>query len=248
MPGPVPRSGGRSGPDRLARAHVFVASLDRPVLDAGDRHHLDRVLRLRPGDIVTVGDGAGGWRRCHFGPVLEPVDQPVRAPRPSPEITVAFVPVKGDRPEWAVQKLTELGVDRIVAFAAARSVVRWDAEKAIKSVERLRRVAREASMQSRRAWLPEVEAWTTFAEVARRPGAVLAHPDGATPWLAAGPVLIGPEGGWAPDEEEGPLPRMALGSQVLRSETAAVAAAALLGALRAGSLVAAPPPGQDRAG
>ena len=98
-------------------------------------------------------------------------------------------------------------------------------------------------MQSRRTWLPEVERPTTFAEVAGRPGAVLAHPDGDAPWLASGPVLVGPEGGWAPDEAGWPLARMALGPHVLRSETAAVAVGALLGALRAGSVVAAPRPG-----
>ncbi len=95
-------------------------------------------------------------------------------------------------------------------------------------------------MQCRRTWLPEVETPTDFAEVAGRPGAVLAHPDGEPPWLAEGPVLVGPEGGWSPDEEDLPLPRMALGGHVLRSETAAVAAAALLGALRAGSVVVVP--------
>ena len=235
------------GPRRPGRAHAFVADLDQPELEDVDRHHLERVLRVRPGEMITVSDGEGGWRLCRLGPSLEPVAEVVRDARPGPEITVAFAPVKGDRPEWAVQKLTELGVDRIVAFAAARSVVRWEGDKATKAVERLRRVAREAAMQSRRTRLPEVEACTTFAEVAARPGAVIAHPDGNPPWLARGPVLVGPEGGWAPEEEDTPLPRMALGPHVLRSETATVAAATLLGALRAGAVVAAPDHGGDPA-
>ncbi len=224
-----------------ARAHAFVADLSRPALDAPDRHHLERVLRLRPGDLITVSDGVGGRRSCRFGPVLDPVDEVVTDARPYPEVTVAFAHVKGERPEWAVQKLTELGVDRIVAFTAARSVVRWDADKAAKAAERFRRVAREAAMQSRRTWLPVVEAPTDFAEVAGRPGAVLADPDGDPPWLAAGPVLVGPEGGWAADEAALPLLRMRLGPHVLRSETAAVAAAALLGALRTGTVAGLPP-------
>ncbi len=71
-------------------------------------------------------------------------------------LTVGFALVKGERPELIVQKLTELGIDRIVPFVAERSVVRWDGDRAAGHVERLRRVAREAAMQSRRCWLPEV--------------------------------------------------------------------------------------------
>ena len=223
-----------SEPRKPGRAHVFVADLDAPELDAADRHHLERVLRLRPGEEITVSDGRGAWRPCRLGPALEPLGAVVREPRPSPEIAVAFAVVKGERPEWAVQKLTELGVDRIVPFAAARSVVRWDGDRATRQVERLRRVAREAAMQSRRSRLPEVEEVATFADVAARSGAVLADHEGGPPALPAGPVLVGPEGGWSADELARDLPRMALGEHVLRAETAAVAVAALLGALRSG--------------
>jgi len=198
------------------------------------------VLRLRPGNLLTVGDGVGGWRHCRFGPVLEPVDEIANIARPRPEVTVAFAVVKGERPEWAVQKLTELGVDRIIAFVSARSVVRWDAGKAGRAAERFRRVAREAAMQCRRTWLPVVEAPTSFADVADRPGAVLADLDGDPPWLPVGPVLVGPEGGWDPDEADRSLPRMNLGPHVLRSETAAVATGALLAALRAGTVAGVP--------
>ncbi len=89
-------------------------------------------------------------------------------------MTVAFSPVKGDRPEWAVQKLTELGVDRIVPLVAARSVVRWTGDRGAAVVERWRRVAREAAMQSRRAWLPAVEEAVAFGRAAAWPGAALA--------------------------------------------------------------------------
>ena len=217
-----------------ARAHAFVADLDAPELDAADRHHLERVLRLRPGEEVTVSDGRGGWRTCRFGPVLEPAGPVARDARPVPEIAVAFALVKGERPEWSVQKLTELGVDRIVPFVAARSVVRWEGERATRQTGRLRRVAREAAMQCRRTWLPEVEEVASFVEVAARAGAVLADPEGGPPALPVGPVLVGPEGGWSREEEARDLPRMALGTHVLRAETAAVAVATLLGALRAG--------------
>ena len=223
------------GPRRPSRAHAFVADLDAPELDPADRHHLERVLRLRPGDEITVSDGRGGWRTCRLGPPgLEPLDGVRHDPRPSPEIAVAFALVKGERPEWAVQKLTELGVDRIVPFAAARSVVRGEGERAARQAERLRRVAREAAMQCRRTWLPEVEDVMTFDEVAARPGAVLADREGTPPSLPGGPVLVGPEGGWSDEERAREIPRMALGEHVMRAETAAVAAAAVLGALRAG--------------
>lgn len=218
---------------QAGRAHAFVADLVRPELDPYDRHHLERVLRLRPGDALSVSDGAGGWRLCRFGPALEPAGEIATDPRPAPPLTVAFALVKGERPEWAVQKLTELGVDRIVAFAAARSVVRWDAERAARQTERLRRVAREAAAQSRRTWLPEVEGVVPFDVVVSEPGAALADREGDPPWLATGPVLVGPEGGWA-DVEHSAAPRMALGPHVLRAETAAVTVGALLAALRAG--------------
>ena len=211
-----------------------MADLDRPSLAPEDHHHLERVLRLRKGAEVTVCDGRGGWRACRFGPELEAVGEVVREARPSPPVEVAFALVKGERPEWVVQKLTELGADRVVPFAAARSVVRWDAARAARQVERLRRVAREAAGQSRRTWLPDVEEVATFDQVADRPGAVLADRGGEPPWLPAGPVLVGPEGGWGHEERGRDLPRMALGPHVLRAETAAAAVGTLLVALRAG--------------
>ncbi len=198
-------------------------------------------MRLRPGDAVTVSDGAGGRLPCRFGPALEPVGEIERVPHPWPEITVAFAVVKGQRPEWAVQKLTELGVDRIVPLLAARSVVRWPAGEAGTQVARLRRVAREASVQSRRVWLPVVETVTPFAALAAEPGAALAHPGGGPPALARPVVLIGPEGGWDEFELAAAGPALVgLGPSVLRTETAAVVAGTLLCALRAGVVAGAP--------
>jgi 16S rRNA (uracil1498-N3)-methyltransferase len=217
-----------------AKAHVFVDDLAAPVLADDDRHHLERVLRLRPGDPVTASDGHGGWRECAFGPVLEPTGDIARDERPSPAVGVAFAVPKGERPEWAVQKLTEVGVDRIVPMAAARSVVQWAPHRAAAHVERLRRVAREAAMQSRRTWLPEVDDLTPFPSVAARPGACLAAAGGRPPSLDHPLVLVGPEGGWAEEERRVDLPTVALGPHVLRTETAAVLAGGLLCALRVG--------------
>jgi 16S rRNA U1498 N3-methylase RsmE len=111
---------------------VFVDDLDAPALDDADDHHLRRVLRLRDGDEVTIADGRGRWRRARFGRAIECVSAVDDEPMVAPEITVAFAVVKGDRPEFIVQKLTELGVDRVVPFVAARSVVRWDDDRAVR--------------------------------------------------------------------------------------------------------------------
>ena len=213
-------------------AHAFVADLDVPTLDPVDRHHLERVLRVRRGDPVTVADGRGRWRLCRFGPALEPIDAVVTDPAPDPPVAVAFALVKGERPELIVQKLTELGVDRIVPFAAARSVVRWDGQKAARHHERLVAIAREAAMQSRRTWLPVVEPPARFAEVAAQPGAALADRGNAPLDAAIRHVLVGPEGGWTDDERAAPIPSVGLGDNVLRAETAAIAAAVLLCAFR----------------
>jgi 16S rRNA (uracil1498-N3)-methyltransferase len=230
---------------RLLRAAtmVFVDAPTAPVLDAADVHHLVDVLRLRPGERVVACDGQGTWARCRFrgagrnadgSEVLEIDEEPVTSARSAPAITVAFAPVKGDRPEWVVQKLTELGVDRIVPIRTARSVVRWEGARAARSLDRLDRVAREAAAQSRRTWLPTVEAVTPLEQLGDLAGVapVLAVPGGGPPSLERPVVAVGPEGGW----DEGELAcfdeRVGLGPTVLRSETAALLAGGLLCGLR----------------
>jgi 16S rRNA (uracil1498-N3)-methyltransferase len=224
--------GGPAGPSGKGGPHAFVEDLDRPELRPDDEHHLGRVLRLRPGDRLTLSDGRGSWRPARFGSPPE-VDGPiVLVPEPSPSITIGFALVKGERPEWIVQKLTELGVDVIRPFVATRSVVRWTEEKMARSTDRWRHVAREASMQSRRCRLPVVHPPARFADVAALDGAVLADREGAPLALTRPIVLVGPEGGWADEERALELPSVRLGPQVMRAETAAIAAAALLGSMR----------------
>jgi 16S rRNA (uracil1498-N3)-methyltransferase len=224
-----------------AAAHVFVDDLSLPVLPLSgeDRHHLERVLRLRPGEEVTASDGRGGWRPCRFGPsgTLTPVGEVQRSSPPEPGVTIGFALTKGERPEWVVQKLTEAGVDVIVPFVAARTVVRWDGEKGARRLDRLRMIARMAAMQSRRVWLPEVQTAQPFASlVSALPAgkAALAHPEGGLPTLAHPTILVGPEGGFSDDELSCGLPTTDLGPGILRAETAAMAAGLLLCALRAG--------------
>lgn len=220
------------GPDRRL-PFVLVEDLDAPALTPDDHHHLARVRRLRDGDPLTAGDGAGRFRSVRFGTPLQPDGELHVAPAATPRLTVAFALTKGDKPELVVQKLVEIGVDRIVPFTAERSVVRWDPDKARRNVTRWRTIAREAAAQAHRPWLAQVEELRSFAEVvaevAAEPGAALAHPD-AEP-IAGGSddapttVLVGPEGGWSPEEEAAVDRRMGLGPHILRSETAAIVAA-----------------------
>ncbi len=220
---------------RRSAAHVFVESVEHPVLADEDEHHLRRVLRLRDGEPVSTSDGAGAWRMCRIdasGQLC--VDgEIVRESAPGVAIGVGFAIPKGDRPEWIVQKLTEIGVDRIILIHAERSVVRWDASKVDRQLDRLHRVAREASMQSRRVWLPEIIGplgVTALADVGGPVG--FADPDGGTPTLAVPTIVVGPEGGWNAAELSGAQHMVSLGSTILRVETAAIVAGAQLAALR----------------
>ncbi len=222
-----------------ALAHVFVTDVEAPVMEDDDAHHLFRVRRLRKGELITVGDGAGRWRICRVGDTTGPggleVEGPVvTEPRPEPAVTVAFSLTKGARPEWTVQKLTETGVDTIIPMAADRSVVRWGPADVPRHYARLERVATEAAMQSRRAWLPTVTPLTSFAGAVSDlgPTGALATADGGPPTLARPTLFIGPEGGWSDGELACSLPRVALAPHVLRAETAAIAAAVLLLGLR----------------
>lgn len=217
---------------RSSAAHVFVDDIDAPLLDPDDEHHLFRVLRVREGEVVTATDGCGSWRPLRVTGSGLAVDGDVIVEPPSASITIAAAIPKGDRLDWMVQKLTEVGVREIVLVDCARSVVRWDAARAGKQVARLERIAREAGMQSRSVWRTRVEGPLPFAAVAARTGVVLAEPD-APRWdaLAAAAdeklamVVIGPEGGFSTEELAAVPRRVCLGEQVLRVETAALVAA-----------------------
>jgi len=148
-------------------------------------------------------------------------------------VAVGFALIKGGRPELVVQKLTELGVDRILPLATERSVVRWDEAKVASQYERMVRVAREAGMQSRRVRLPEV---TPVAPVLSLFDAAMAEPGGEALDADVDVLLVGPEGGWTPEELR-ERRRINLGSTILRAETAAIVAGVLLVALRDGRVV-----------
>jgi 16S rRNA (uracil1498-N3)-methyltransferase len=226
-----------------ARAHVYVERLDDLLtVDGPDGHHLQRVRRLRPGEIVTASDGWGRWRAYAVeqsdrgAMVARSVSDVLHDEPPSPSITVACSLTKGERPELVVQKLTELGIDRVLFVDAARSVVRWDDRRAPGQIERLQRIAREAGAQSRRARIPVVEGPVAPEELRGVPGLVVGALEGqpvdrvglpgADEWV----IAVGPEGGFTPEEADlfAGAPRLAIGRHVLRSETAAIALAAAL--------------------
>ncbi len=218
-------------------------------LKGADAHHLC-VRRAKPGDLVHVGDGAGRL----IDAVIETVEG-VRATasivkadyvdRPSPELTVFQGLAKSGKVDWVVEKLVELGVDEVAVFAAGRSVPAWDAAKGQAMRARWERVAYAASKQSRRAWLPTVTGPLNPAALLLRiessPATLVADPDADSSLRAVlmdlGPVsgvaiVVGPEGGLSREEvgrmvDAGARP-VSLGRQILRTETAGLALAAVV--------------------
>lgn len=207
---------------------MFVDDVHAPVLAPEDRHHLARVVRLRDGDPLTVGDGRGSWCPARFGTEVVLTGDVVRVPPQPDPITVGFALLKGSRVDDTVRHLTELGVDVIVPFVSERCVVRWDAATTAKRHVRLAKIAVEAAMQCRRAWLPTVEPLATFDAVVHVPGTVVAQMGAPALGAAARRVLVGPEGGFTDAEVVAASTTASLGVHVLRAETAALAAGALL--------------------
>lgn len=231
-----------------AIAHAFADRLDDEIaVDGRDGHHLQRVRRLRPGEHVTVADGTGRWRSYEVAAaeagrlVLAATGEVHVEPDPPVAIHVALALTKGGLDDVAA-RVTELGVRRIEPFRARRSVVRWDAARAEGAVAKLRVVVREAAAQCRRATVPEVAPVVDLATlVADRPGLLLAARGGAPSPRAVPPggtwtVIVGPEGGFDPDELTAfaSVPRLGVGHHVLRASTAPVAVCAVLAAAASG--------------
>ncbi|MDR2620251.1 MAG: 16S rRNA (uracil(1498)-N(3))-methyltransferase [Propionibacteriaceae bacterium] len=222
------------------------------VITGTEAHHAATVRRLQVGEQVYVADGRG---HASFGPVLSVAKTTVEVsvsqvcvepPRPRRWVAIQALP-KGERAELAVEMLTELGVDVIVAWQAARSVSRWDgaAAKVEKGVAKWGKTVREAAKQSRRFTVPEVQ-YASSAQVAEwvrsAALAVVCHEE-ASMWVesltmpATGDVvfIIGPEGGISAEElaaleAAGGVP-VRIASQVLRTSTAGAVALAELQSL-----------------
>jgi 16S rRNA (uracil1498-N3)-methyltransferase len=222
---------------------------DRVVLAGPEGRHAAAVRRLRVGEAVDLADGRGTRAACTVAAVgRDVVELDVHARTTeqlaTPRVVLVQALAKGDRGELAVELATEVGVDEVVPWRAARCVVRWDGERGAKALARWRSTAREAGKQSRRAWLPEVLEPATTAEVAERlagaHGLVLHEAATAPLATAALPrdgevvLVVGPEGG-VTDEElaafaEAGAAVVRLGPSVLRTSTAGAVAAAVVSA------------------
>ena len=231
--------------DTMRERRFFVQRLDTAnlELDEKESHHAVHVLRLRPGDEVSLFDGRGRANRGHVvetggervtievGAALRSNESPLR-------LSVAVAVPKGDTMSLVVQKLTELGVSRIRPLVAERSESTRAAIDA--RLKRWQRVALEAAKQCGRSAIPELSAPLSLEELldSEVPHAVwIAHLDAPpltperigedrTPTL-----IVGPEGGWSAHEIEltsvSSVERFSLGPRTLRVETAAIAAASL---------------------
>lgn len=213
----------------------------RGLLGPEARRYLEGVLRLAPGACIEVFDGHGGRYDGRIEKGFEAVRLGPReeAPAAGVEIALLVALAKGEKMDLIVQKTTELGVARVLPFAAERSVVRLDPAKGDERAARWRRIAEEAARQCGRADVPEVRAPTSLADAldALAPGtrAFAFHPGGGR-LAGAGAVtvaaVVGPEGGLTDAEvracEAAGAVRAGLGPRTLRAETAAIVAVALL--------------------
>lgn len=210
-------------------------------LSGDEGRHAARVRRLAVGEALVLGDGRGSLADCTVVAVTaDGLDVEVTArravPPPDPRLVVVQALPKGDRAELAVETMTELGVDAIVPWAAARSVTQWHGPRGAKALEKWRRTAREAAKQSRRAWIPDVRDLASTAQLA--PTLVLHEAASASIGTVALPehgdivLVVGPEGGIADDEltafAAAGATAVRLGDPVLRTSTAGGAALAAL--------------------
>ncbi|MGG7308077.1 16S rRNA (uracil(1498)-N(3))-methyltransferase [Curtobacterium sp. AB451] len=233
----------------------FVGSLDGVsvgdpvVLDGVEGRHAVSVARVRLGETLRIGDGhgavvTGAVETVGRDTLTLTVGTVAVEPAPSPSLTLVQALAKGGRDEMAVQAATEIGVDRIVPWSAARSVSRWDGPKVDKGRARWASIAHEASKQAVRSRIPDVDAPVTTAQLATFPGAgrvvLVLDPVGdvrLSEWeppadLDEIALVVGPEGGIDGSELDRLVAagavRVRLGDTVLRTSTAGPAALAVL--------------------
>jgi 16S rRNA (uracil1498-N3)-methyltransferase len=227
---------------RLIIDRVAVGALP---LDPQQSHHARDVLRLEIGTVVEVFDAAG---RSAVGTVSQllpvvVVDVPAVTENTVVPLTVASAVPKGDRADWLAEKLTEVGVTDWRPLRTTRSVVHPEGKG---KTDRWHRIAAEAAKQSKRVGMLRIAdlesvAALPLAEIGRRGVVLSTGPDARPLSLVAAEggidwLLVGPEGGWTPDEEAAfaaaGLTRATLGPTILRIETAAVVAAGIVTASR----------------
>lgn len=228
----------------LRRVYVDVIEDTAAVARGAQAHHLARVARLRAGERVEVSDQTTAYlavaENCSPTEVRFRIEDALPAQPEVARLRVALAIIKFARFEWAIEKLTELGVYSITPLIAARSETKL-VQSASKRAERWRRIAFEAAQQARRLAAPSVAAPIPFAAAVRDPGnetKLLAEPGG--PPVAdycndqEMTLLVGPEGGWTQEEsqlaDQHGFTAVGLGGNILRTETAAVALAAICAA------------------
>jgi 16S rRNA (uracil1498-N3)-methyltransferase len=233
----------------LARRRFFVDTIRGGTAEilGEDARHLTRVLRVEPGQRFEISDNQAAWlaevAEARGERVVFRVIEPLESPAVPVHITLIAAMVKFDRFEWMIEKATELGVERILPMEAARTE-KGLFEASRKRAERWRRIAREASQQSRRTTVPEILASARFEKCLAEPAGYryFMEESAAPPFLNLLPagrraddrvaVMLGPEGGWTDGERQsaaaaGWVPA-SLGPLILRAETAAVSALALV--------------------
>jgi 16S rRNA (uracil1498-N3)-methyltransferase len=224
----------------------------RVVLDGPEGRHAATVRRIGVGEQVMLADGAGLRVTCDVAEAgrsqLALVVREVgREPDPQPRFVLVQALAKGERDDQAVEAATEYGVDEVLPWQASRSIVQWRGERGDRARRKWESAVTAASKQSRRARVPVVGALVSTKDLADRvrgaAAAYVLHEDASTP-LAGQPlpehgevlVVVGPEGGIAPEEVESLVAAGAiavrLGSTVLRSSSAGPAALAVLSAAR----------------
>jgi len=244
----------------LAEELVAASVDDEVTLGPAESRHAVTVARTRVGEQLVVGNGRGLTARCTVlsaapTAVVLHVDASSTTPPAAPRLILVQALAKGGRDELAVQAATELGVDVVVPWSAARSVSRWEGQKALKGRERWATIVREATKQSIRAWLPTVEALATTSDLERHAGErrmLVLEPSAELALSALAPaallptsigqrgardleLVVGPEGGIADHELErlqaAGAQFVRLGDTVLRTSTAGPAAIAVLNAM-----------------
>jgi 16S rRNA (uracil1498-N3)-methyltransferase len=219
-------------------------------LDGAEGHHAATVQRLRVGELLLLADGVGGTASALVtavgrGTLDVRITSRGYAEASVPRLIVAQGIAKGDRGELAVQAMTEVGVDEIVPWAAARSVVQWRGDRGAKARDKWAATAREAAKQARRPWLPVIggdpdsSTKQVAARIAAATAAYVLHEEATDRMVTVDlptdgeiVLVIGPEGGITPDEvtafaAAGARP-VRLGPSVLRTSTAGVAALTVL--------------------
>jgi 16S rRNA (uracil1498-N3)-methyltransferase len=223
---------------------------EHTVLDGVEGRHAATVRRIEVGEMVSLADGSGGLAECTVSSTgrnqLElTVVRRSRLDAPQPRMVVVQALPKGDRGPLAVELMTELGVDEIVPWSAARCEARWPEDRVERGLSRWRAAARSAAKQSRRAWLPVVRPPASTRGVCSilsgAGGGIVLHEQASRP-LASAPlpeqgdlvIVVGPEGGLTEGEvtafRAAGARSVRLGPTVLRTSTAGAAALAALGA------------------